>query len=381
MSTDTPPDDGARPPPDSLLPGELRERIPALYATEHLDDPIVHAKLFTPWTSWTWFVTEFDGEETCFGLVSGLEVELGYFNLAELEATQGPGGIRIERDLHFKPKPLSEVRQHLERLRERPDGFEVREDNDAPKATDNEATAAAPRRRRKLPSPTEQPGIRLIDTTLDTHVLSNAFEAVATPRDAASILHELIGEADREHFVALLLNAKNRITHAHIVSRGTQQASLVHPREVFKAAVLANAAAIIVGHNHPSGSVEPSPEDRAVVKRLEESGELLGIAVLDSIIVGSTGCFYTSSSDEVQVLRSPNMAIHKLKADGGGELAAICEGLLQDISEVLERQGESWWDETVTSGTHHRTLAEKHLGLAPYEPPNNEGDRPEPTND
>ena len=88
--------------------------------------------------------------------------------------------------------------------------------------------------------------------------------------------------------MALFLNAKNRIAHAHIVSRGTPQASLVHPREVFKAAVLANAAAIIVGHNHPSGSVEPSPEDRAVVDRLEQAGELLGIAVLDSIIVGST---------------------------------------------------------------------------------------------
>lgn len=380
MSTETIRDDSARPPPGSLLPEELRERIPALYATENTDDPIVHAKLFTPWTNWTWFVTEFDGEETCFGLVSGLEVELGYFSLAELEATRGPGGIRIERDLHFKQQPLSEVRQHLERLREGPDGFEVREEADAPKLARNASTAATPNRR-KLPSPTEQPEIRLVDTTLDTNVRSSAFEAVASPREAASILHELIGEADREHFVTLFLNAKNRITHAHIVSRGTQQASLVHPREVFKAAVLANAAAIIVGHNHPSGRVEPSPEDKAVVERLEQAGELLGIAVLDSIIVGSTGCFYTSSSDDVQVLPSTNVATQKLNADARGDLAAICEGLLQDIGEVLERQGESWWDETVTSGTHHRMLAEKHLGLAPYEPPANEGARLEPSAD
>ena len=380
MSTDTTTGESARPPPNSLLPRELRERIPTLYATEKIEDPIVHAKFFTPWTNWTWFVTEFDGEETCFGLVSGLDVELGYFNLAELEATRGPGGIRIERDLHFKPKPLSEVRQHLDRLRG-PDDFEVREDNDAPKCTSNETTAAAARRRRKLPSPIEQPGIRLVDTTLDTNALSAAFEAVATPRDAAAILHELIGKADREHFVALFLNAKNRITHAHIVSRGTQQASLVHPREVFKAALLANAAAIIVGHNHPSGSVEPSPEDRAVVDRLERAGELLGITVLDSIIVGSTGCFYTSSSDQVQALLSTNMVAQKPAAAAGGDLAAICEGLLQDIGEVLERQGESWWDETVTSGTHHRSLAEKRLGLAPYEPPAEEGDHPVPRAD
>ena len=62
---------GARPPPDNLLPAELRERIPPLYATEETTDPIVQAKLFTPWTTRTWFVTEFDGQDTCFGLVSG----------------------------------------------------------------------------------------------------------------------------------------------------------------------------------------------------------------------------------------------------------------------------------------------------------------------
>ena len=234
--------------------------------------------------------------------------------------------------------------------------------------TSEQGARSPPGSRRHLPSPTEQPGIRLIDTTLDTSVLSNAFEAVATPREAASILHELIGAADREHFVVLFLNPKNRITHAHIVSRGTPQASLVHPREVFKAAVLANAAAIIVGHNHPSGSVEPSPEDRAVVELLEQAGELLGIAVLDSIIVGSTGCFYTSSNDEVQVLRSTSIAPRKPEVDASVVLAKMCDGLLQDIGEVVERQGESWWDETVTSGLHHRTLAEKHLGLSPYRP-------------
>jgi len=106
--------EGEAPP---LLPEELREKIPKLYATEAADDPIVQAKLFTPWTSWTWFVTEFDGEDTCFGLVSGHEVELGYFSLSELAAIEGPGGLRIERDVHFVPQPLSRVRAELDKLR------------------------------------------------------------------------------------------------------------------------------------------------------------------------------------------------------------------------------------------------------------------------
>ncbi len=63
------------------------------------------AKLCKPWTDWTCFVTEFDGEDRCFGLVSGPEVELGYFNLSEVEARNGPGSLRVQRDLHFAPRP------------------------------------------------------------------------------------------------------------------------------------------------------------------------------------------------------------------------------------------------------------------------------------
>ena len=70
-------------------------------------DPLARVKLFTPWTDWTWFITEFDGEDLCFGLVIGLERELGYFSLKEIESLRGPGGIRVERDLYFKPSPIS----------------------------------------------------------------------------------------------------------------------------------------------------------------------------------------------------------------------------------------------------------------------------------
>ena len=104
-----------------LLPPSIRERMPALYATEGEDDPIVYVKLFTPWTNWTWYVTEFDGEDICFGLVSGHQVELGNFSLRELESLSGIGGLRIERDIHFDPIPLSEARA-LEAMK--PDGPE-----------------------------------------------------------------------------------------------------------------------------------------------------------------------------------------------------------------------------------------------------------------
>jgi hypothetical protein len=94
-----------------LLTKEIRERLPTLGATEHMSDPEAQVKFFTPWTSWTWYGVEFDGEDTFFGLVYGLDEELGYFSLSELESARGPYGLRIERDIGFKPTRLSEVRQ------------------------------------------------------------------------------------------------------------------------------------------------------------------------------------------------------------------------------------------------------------------------------
>lgn len=97
-----------------LLTQEIRKRLPPLRATEHQDDPIVQVKFFTPWTYWTWYATEFDGEDEFFGLVRGHEIEMGYFSLKELEAVRGPAGLRIERDRYFEPTPLSKVRAQLE---------------------------------------------------------------------------------------------------------------------------------------------------------------------------------------------------------------------------------------------------------------------------
>ena len=97
-------------------------------------------------------------------------------------------------------------------------------------------------------------------------------------------------------FVALFLNAKHRVTHAHVVSKGTLDGATVHPREVFKAAILANAQAIVVGHNHPSGDSKESKEDAVVTERLRMAGTLLGVALLDSIIVTPQGDYFACST-------------------------------------------------------------------------------------
>lgn len=92
------------------IPADLRDKIPPLYVTKDQADPLVWIKLFTPDAGWTWYVIEWDREDLCFGLVDGLECELGYFSLAEIAAVRGGLGLPVERDLYFTPRPLSAVR-------------------------------------------------------------------------------------------------------------------------------------------------------------------------------------------------------------------------------------------------------------------------------
>lgn len=82
-----------------LLPENIRTQIPQLYATEHIKDPVAQVKFFAPWNHWTWFVTEFDCEDTLFGWVNGDFPEWGYFSLSELESVHGPFGLSVERDV------------------------------------------------------------------------------------------------------------------------------------------------------------------------------------------------------------------------------------------------------------------------------------------
>jgi len=108
---------------------------------------------------------------------------------------------------------------------------------------------------------------------------------LTTPEQASAAFCALVGNPDREHFVALLLDGKNRITGIHQVSQGSLNQSIVHPRETLKCAVLASAAAIILAHNHPTGDLTPSREDIEITRRLREAGDILGIRVLDHIII------------------------------------------------------------------------------------------------
>ena len=109
------------------------------------------------------------------------------------------------------------------------------------------------------------------------------------PDDVADMFMREMSVLDREHFRAVLLNTKNRILGVRTISIGSLNASIVHAREVFKAAVAESAQAIVLVHNHPSGLPEPSSEDVAVTERLAEAGRILGIEVLDHIVLGSQG--------------------------------------------------------------------------------------------
>jgi len=122
----------------------------------------------------------------------------------------------------------------------------------------------------------------------------------STPlRTSAEVYQAVKGELDmldRERFLVLALDGKNRVVGLEPISTGTLTASLVHPREVFTGLILAKAAAFIVAHNHPSGDPTPSAEDIAITQRLREVGELLGIRLLDHVVLGDGR--YCSFSDE-----------------------------------------------------------------------------------
>ena len=111
-------------------------------------------------------------------------------------------------------------------------------------------------------------------------------EVMNDASDAARVARAYLGDEDREHFLVMMVSCQNALIGLHTVSIGTINQALVGPREVFRAAILANAASIIVAHNHPSGDPEPSPEDQVVTDRLRKVGELLEIPLLDHIIVG-----------------------------------------------------------------------------------------------
>ena len=97
----------------------------------------------------------------------------------------------------------------------------------------------------------------------------------------------------QEHLYCFCLNGKNKIITAELISKGSLTSSVAHPREIFKAAILVNAVSIILAHNHPSGDINPSMDDISVTKRIEKSGVLLGIRLVDHIIIGGDNKWFS----------------------------------------------------------------------------------------
>ncbi len=119
---------------------------------------------------------------------------------------------------------------------------------------------------------------------------------VRSPKDVYTLMYPKMREQKKERFITLYLDTKNQILKEETVSIGSLNASIVHPREVFKSALLESSASVIMIHNHPSGDPSPSREDILVTEKLVEGGKLLGIDVLDHIIIGDGK--YVSLKDE-----------------------------------------------------------------------------------
>lgn len=108
---------------------------------------------------------------------------------------------------------------------------------------------------------------------------------IKSPKDAADLVSDELKYLQKEHFVVLFLNTKNRVIGKETLSIGSLNASIVHPREVFRSAIQRSSASIICAHNHPSGDPAPSPEDIEVTRRLRDAGQLIGITMLDHLII------------------------------------------------------------------------------------------------
>ena len=109
---------------------------------------------------------------------------------------------------------------------------------------------------------------------------------ILSPNDAYEMIKEQLEGLDREQFIIACLNTKNEPTNISVVAVGILNKAIVHPREVFKTAILSNAASVMAFHNHPSGETTPSQQDIQLTNRLYEAGELLGIKLLDHLIIG-----------------------------------------------------------------------------------------------
>lgn len=122
---------------------------------------------------------------------------------------------------------------------------------------------------------------------------------ITSPQETVPVIREYLKFADREHFGVLILNTKNEIIGISTVSIGTINAAFAIAREVYKPAILAGAASIIIFHNHLSSDPSPSKEDIETTQRLQEAGQILGIKLLDHIIVSASQTYYSFAENRL----------------------------------------------------------------------------------
>ena len=137
------------------------------------------------------------------------------------------------------------------------------------------------------------PAVRELRIVYSAPVQTGPPSQVGRPADAVALLRDRLEVEPVEVCLVLLLSTRQHVIGVHELSRGTLDTTLVHPREVFKSAILGNAAGVIVAHNHPSGDPTPSPDDVMLCTRLRHAAEILGIDLLDFVIIGDGGRYYS----------------------------------------------------------------------------------------
>jgi DNA repair protein RadC len=167
---------------------------------------------------------------------------------------------------------------------------------------------------------------------------SSAEMSVSSCYDVYRIM-KFVEKKDRENFYAVHLDTKNRVLAIECISIGTLQHSLMHPREIFKGAILNNSAAIILVHNHPSGDPSPSPEDLQITERLSRAGDLLGINVYDHMVIGNGN--YRSIKFEPYMYKKPETKkINKINETIDPKVAEISERI-KEIKGLIEAYPET----------------------------------------
>ncbi|WP_308415522.1 JAB domain-containing protein [Sporanaerobium hydrogeniformans] len=122
---------------------------------------------------------------------------------------------------------------------------------------------------------------------------------IQSTSDADELVRQFLDELDREAMIVVALNTKSEPTCLQVISIGSLSASIVHPREVFKVAILSNAYSILLAHNHPSGDTTPSQEDIKLTKRIKNASDIMGISLLDHLIIGSDGYYSFKENGEL----------------------------------------------------------------------------------